>query len=334
MRILFKSIINPSLYNIPDTSCDYQSDSLLHGLKSVLTNQELVDYPKVLQMYTTYPQSMGRRFSLYKLLFDDPQVDRTYIDEKIKSHYFDKIVLSIHHSHNGQWNYIKHNVNELLKYYSGNDVCCVDGWDRMDLEYELTQICRYFKREIGDGDLTDRLGLYPIQFAIPAEKLRQSLEKELAFAPHIPAMFSWDHPHAKTYKYDNEEDFYHDYQRSMFGYHCRKGGFDTMKGLEVLAGGCMPVWLDQDDCPSETLKFYPKELLSYVRELPGVDWGLIDQSKRVCDTRNIREGGGSIDEDNFDFDSYHELLFDLLEYTKTHLTTKALARRFLETITA
>ncbi len=331
MKLLFYNVGADGGYNRPDWICDYQQDSLLHGLKSILSPDELVDHPKAEHLYQTYPHNMGRRFSLYKLLPDE-YICRADLKSKIKNRYFDKIILAFHHSTNGQWWKWQQYISTMLIHYPPERLVVLNGWDLPHYHTGVVNSVKYyFQREIVDNNPK----ILPIQFGIPKEKLRSPHPKLRAFAPHIPSMFSWENcPHTKTYNYDNEEDFYDDYQRSMFGYHCKKGGWDTMKGLEILAGACMPVWLDQQECPSETLKFYPKELLSHVRELPGVDWGLIDKSKYVCDTRNIREGGGAINEDRFDFDSYHELLFDLLEYTKTHLTTEALGRRFLDEITA
>lgn len=73
---------------------------------------------------------------------------------------------------------------------------------------------------------------------------------------------------------------------------------------QILANNCIPYFTDLYECLKNTLTNYPKELLLEARELAS----------------------------NFDESKYFSILNELFEYTKSHLTTKELAKYVLEKI--
>ena len=78
-----------------------------------------------------------------------------------------------------------------------------------------------------------------------------------------------------------------------------------MRHYEILANGCIPYFADIDYCPEMTLTQFPKEACLKIKKTMKMD--------------NIS-------------DLYDENKEYFENYTKNHLTTKALAKYVLETI--
>lgn len=97
-----------------------------------------------------------------------------------------------------------------------------------------------------------------------------------------------------TYVFSTENDYYADYQTSWFGRTTFKMGWDCLRHYEILANGCIPWFPDLKNCPPNTMTHFPKKKL--LSPLPR-----------------------------------DQLAKELLEYTRTHLTTKAMAQYVLTT---
>ena len=157
-------------------------------------------------------------------------------------------------------------------------------------------------------------GPYPIQFGIPEVKLVSEIpKKDKDCAIVIPG-------DGGTYIYEEEADYYADYQRSYFALTQRKSGWDCMRHYEILANGCIPYFLNLDNCPSDTMVFLPKKLILEAMHLPGV----IPPSNGHPRVR--------IDHGQFNRQRYYEILQKLLEHTRNHLTTRSIAQYILKTI--
>ena len=139
--------------------------------------------------------------------------------------------------------------------------------------------------------------MYPITHCIPTCKIVETVpnkEKEMA---------QCDPRDARTYIFKNEKDYYKDYQKSKFGVTKCKAGWDCFRHYEILANGCLPLFLDVEKCPPNTCTHLPKERLKYIL-------------KHHKDS-------------NFDYDT---IANEMLEYTKRHLSTKAMAQYMLDTL--
>lgn len=148
---------------------------------------------------------------------------------------------------------------------------------------------------------------YPITFCIPEEKIISSIpEKTRDFAFLIPGDLS-------TYIYTTESDYYKAYQESYYAITKKKGGFDCLRHYEILANGCIPYFVDLDNCDSQTMYFLPKELIKEGMLLDGVSLQGIDHAR-------------------FDKENYYKILEKLIHYTQQHLTTKKMAEYVLQTI--
>ncbi len=225
---------------------DYQCDILFHGLRTVLGN-DLVDVNRIWAMY----KAGGGGYTLYGLLPDDSNVDRSDIVNKIRNKYFDVIIYgSIWHSMDF-W-------DEVSAYYPANKIAFVDGLD--DDARVMIQLAGkgiYFKREPRGPEMQR----FPIQFGIPAEKIQPiNVNKIRVMAPLDPEDRS-------TYGYLTEKSYYEMYALSYFGKTMKKGGWDCLRHYEIIACGCLPYFIGIEDAPSQTMEFLPRPELLRARTM-------------------------------------------------------------------
>jgi len=166
-----------------------------------------------------------------------------------------------------------------------------------------TQI-NYISNDINNQDEYNTTeSLFPISFAIPKCKIRNNvLGKEKWFGTIIPGDSS-------TYIFKTEEEYYNDYGSSVFGYTKCKAGWDCMRHYEILANGCIPYFTDLDNCPSQIMTHFPKNLVASAMNEIG----------------------------SFTNDSIHEhkdiilkYTNQLLQYTRDNLTTEKMASYILK----
>lgn len=141
-----------------------------------------------------------------------------------------------------------------------------------------------------------------INFSIPKEKLCETYTVKTKFVsdliPGIPS----------TYIYDTEKEYYDEYKQSYFAMTKLKGGWDCMRHYEILANGCIPYFIDIENCPKNTMTLLPKELL-------------IEGNKLYNKFKNMNEE---------EINEYNILRAKLLEHTKKYLTTDKMAEYILE----
>jgi len=148
---------------------------------------------------------------------------------------------------------------------------------------------------------------FPIQFGIPENRIVKEIpEKTQDFAYVTP----YDR---NTYIFEKEADYYQDYQRSYYAVTCKKAGWDALRHYEILANGTIPYFTDLAQAPADSMIFLPRELILEAMHLEGVSHGHIDHEK-------------------FDKKRYFEILEQLLEHTRAHLTTKKMAQYVLDSI--
>lgn len=134
--------------------------------------------------------------------------------------------------------------------------------------------------------------IYPISFSIPEQKIVSSVPPKTKTFAYI------DPRDTSTYIYSDEQSYYTDYRESIFGHTMKKAGWDCLRHYEILANGCIPWFHDLDSCPPNTMTHFPKDLV-----------------KRAMES-----------------DTPEEYIPDLLEYTRTHLTCRAMAQYVLNTV--
>ena len=278
------------LYLTKGDHVDYQNDCLLIGLKE-LFGKQVVDVSKQVHIYDTadplYTKGLyGKGMTVTRVL-PDPDVDRTNLTQKIKDHFFDFII------YGSIWrcsNYFQ----EIRQYYKPGEVIVVDGEDETNIHSAFSTGCIYFKREL----IYDHDNLYPISFAMPTSKLNFCTDKTRDQALITPL-------DTCTYIYTNEQDYYKDYQQSRFGITLKKAGWDCLRHYEMLGNGCLPVFLNIENCPPQTLVNFPKSLCQEV----------LQKAKSQYSATQL-------------YDEYVERFKQAME----QLTTVALANYVLETI--
>jgi hypothetical protein len=236
---------------------DYLCDMLFHGLRSEL-GADVVDAERIWYMYADEfgegrhdrTQLYGRGFTVYGLLGPDSGVDRTDLEHKIRTRYFDLIVYgSIHRCCRF--------LREVLLTYSAEHIVFVDGEDHTGVISELLGRGIYFKRELAPSIP----GVSPIQFAIPEERIGTVPRPKLKLQAFV------DPRDTRTYIYKDEASYYGDYAESLFGITLKKAGWDCLRHYEIMANGCIPWFLDLENCPPATMAFLPKQELLLAKKL-------------------------------------------------------------------
>lgn len=248
---------------------DYLADCVFHGLRQI-PGVEVVDAPRNWAMYKSSfePVGMnklsdiyGRGFTIWGLL-DDPEIDRTNIEEKIKNHYFDLVIFSRVDHHSPY-------KDLVLQYYKKHEIVSLDGADDTVMHTELIPTTTYFKREL----IQDTADVKPISFSIPAEKC-------ITKFPNKTQAWSYVQPTVGCrYIYNTESDYYADYAKSLFGLTRKKGGWDCMRHYEIMANRCIPYFEDLAHAPPTLMKTLPKDLLLHIKgrvDQMGIEYFLPD----------------------------------------------------------
>jgi hypothetical protein len=236
---------------------DYLCDMLLHGLRCELAT-DVVDIERAWYMYAAEFEAgrhdksklYGRGFTMFGLLGDDSAVDRTDIENKIRSKYFDLVIY-------GSIQRCRRFLEQVLHCYPPEQIVFVDGEDQTQIVPALLGRGIYFKRELADADSRVR----PIQFAIPEERIgtvpRVKVKVHAFVDPRDP----------RTYIYNDEAAYYGDYAESLFGVTAKKSGWDCLRHYEIMANQCIPLFHDLERCPRTTMMFLPKYELAIAQNL-------------------------------------------------------------------
>jgi hypothetical protein len=266
----------PSVLFLTSNTEDYLSDSLFHGLRTILGDRVL-DFPKNEISYRSYPrlrEIYGHGFTLYGLL-DDLPLDRTLVMDRARQGGFDLIVFA------DIWRYFGAFV-ELLPSLGQSRVAFLDGADhsapypyspafwRVPQWWTLPRAHTrgtYFKRELTDrtaqrryfmavpGRLAQGLpfarSLRPIAFSIPEEKIVDAPPpKSRQFPTHIVDREVAARTGAvSTYAFERESDYYDDLRASRFGITTRRAGWDCLRHYELAASGCVLCFRDLNRKP-------------------------------------------------------------------------------------
>lgn len=132
----------------------------------------------------------------------------------------------------------------------------------------------------------------PISFSIPESKIVQCVPDKTKTFAHI---IPGD---TSTYIFTQEDAYYRDYQAAVFGKTCKKGGWDCLRHYEILANGCIPWFENLENCPPRIMTHLPKQLI-------------LDAMKSETPEQHIPA---------------------LLDYTKKHLTCRAMAQYVFDTV--
>ena len=257
MKILFITFQKKDDENQPNfyRFTDYLGDLTLHGFRE-LYGEDVIDYPGSWHLYKDEAEKRkinkdiiwGRGFTYTNILDNFDNINREDIKNKIKSNYFELIVYgSIRRSDL----FLDIAVNSKSK------IIFIDGHDDTYIEKKFLKHGLYFKREY----IETTKNVEPINLSVPKSKILNSIDVKPIHlvAPLIPGK-------SKTYIYKNEEDYYKMYQKSIFGITYKKTGWDCMRHYEILMNGCLPLFLDIENCPDLTMKNLPKKKITEIKK--------------------------------------------------------------------
>lgn len=263
MKILFVTTKNP------EKQGDYYELSLITGLRKIL-GDDFVEYPKKKILYGDFSESPkhtlhGKGFTYCT----NPIKDVSYDRNNIKTEDFDVIIMGSGHMYGEEWETDHHNV----WYTDGHDLF---GDAKRRITYKGDNIigCQYtekcFKRELVENFPS----VYQIGFGIPEEYIKPidlSIKTQL-FQSTAPSNACFKEN--SSYRFDKEEDYYQDMQRSWFGLTSMKGGWDCLRHYEILASGSLLLFKDfnnkppliQPNCPTISYSSH-EELYSIMNKL-------------------------------------------------------------------
>jgi len=308
---------------------DSMSDLLLHGLRKKFGN-DVVDFPGSWYLYKDESDKRdlklnnlwGKGFTIRNILDDYNSIDRENISSKIKNHYFDLIIYaSIRRS--------KPFINEVLKY--NNKFIFIDGEDDQFIDREINKLGLYFKREL----IEKNKDLLPINFAIPEEKILKEVNNnpKNLLAPLIPGRLD-------TYIYKEEQSYYKMYAESIFALTYKKAGWDTLRHYEILMNGCIPIFLNLENCPFHTMVNFPKKNILDIKKRYEFILSSYFPTKiykfKFLDLKKFLNYFFSkkLKIENFieQKQEVFELKSKLLDFTKENLTTSKLADYVINTV--
>lgn len=324
--------------NNPAMASDYQIDMLFHGLRE--TDNFVYDWPRMNHMYKDYPkESLEKMWG--KGWFYGCMDDRAGLtDQEIEDKEWDYVVVPIHHTRYSDLNFFLQLINRLLDRFTMDQICIVDGHDQQNhfkaFEDMVEKGLKYFKRECTDFGI-------PIHFGIQEDKImtpKSVKEKTTEIAPLIPVNSTIDESYRKTYIYNTEEDYMNMYHDSMFALTSKKGGWDTLRHYEILAAGCLPYFVDIENCPENTMKNWQKDTLSYTKRRFPIDWNFIESVIKTikpeymawphCGIVNIDNPGQLSDFSDIDELWYEEIVLSQQRWLRDCGTTKAIALQFIK----
>lgn len=271
---------------------DYLSDAVLHGLRELL-GSDAIDFPKAEYMYRGVAPDVlsrvrGGGFTLYGLL-DDVAIPRDHMLDRALKGEFDLVIFGDIWRCFGLWAEWGPQLRR-----TGVAVAVLDGSDRVEPYPYAGQWWRvrawwflprahnravYFKREITPWTrwfasylalpplLGRRLGLRPISFAIPAEKIVAEPPAKLKdFPRHVVDLELASRIGAQTsYAFAREDDYYADLRESRFGITTKREGWDALRHYEIAACGAVPCFRDLDRKPRSCAPFglNPENSIAY-----------------------------------------------------------------------
>ena len=319
------------LYIANSTTNDFLSDAVFHGLNQI-KNIEIVDANYLWYMYDDISKDSlthrfhGRGFTYYA---DIPfkKVDRSDIEQKINDKYFDFVI----------YGNVKRCIDffdTVKKNYEKSNIIILDGEDlffgdintyQAPISLDIINSGTFYKRELLEKKGTAK----PIGFSFPENKIKlDHPNKEKVLSHVIPGV-------SETFIFDKEEDYYMDYQKSLFAYTWRKAGWDCLRHYEILCNNCIPLFLDIEYCPKSTCTSIPKDMLLEYYKKSGI-YDLFEMNKEfqyniggnIITNRDLTLINKLEIDDNF-IETYFKYLQKIFTYSKENLTTKKLAQYIL-----
>lgn len=314
----------------PTMASDFQFDMVVDGLRRL--NVLAYDEPCMNHLYSGYAhhdKMWGKGF-FYGTTKSTKRLPQDVL-ENIK---WDYCIIPIHHTKHTDVTYHLRLLELLQEKIPLDRIIVIDGHDLPKYFYIWEEYAkhglRYFKRE-KQGDF----GI-PIHFGIQEEKISDPIaysERKFDIAPLIPVNQNIDPSYMQTYKYNDEKSYFNMYRNSRFALTSKKGGWDTLRHYEILACGCLPWFVDIENCPKDTLHDWPKDLLIEIKKEFKIQWNFVKGKEQ---SNNIWPHCGIVDMNNpgtieeCDEEKFEYYVQECQSWLRNKGTTEAVARYMLE----
>jgi hypothetical protein len=159
--------------------------------------------------------------------------------------------------------------------------------------------------------------IHPISFGVPEMYISLTVPtKSKSFSTIIPGNLT-----SYIYGVSDEDSYYKDMSRSLFALTVKKGGWDCMRHVEILAAGALPVYPGIQFSPNGALAHHPRNLYHALLSFPGLNV-----------SQTLGKYSASFSFDQIDWELYQTVVAALLQYTRNVLSTKSMAAYVLSTI--
>lgn len=158
--------------------------------------------------------------------------------------------------------------------------------------------------------------IFPISFSIPEEKIVTSIPNKINILAHyLPNGVG-----ESSYIYNNENEYYNDYKNSLFAVTRKKSGWDCMRHYEILACGCIPYFIDLNQCPENTLINFPKQIILNTNKI----YDDLNKKYKISINNNINQLSQE------ELNECYKYIEILLDYTRNFLTTTKIAKYIIK----
>lgn len=276
---------------------DYLADHLAHWLYQD-DDLELFTSRHPEYLFDDYPKDMplsGGGFTVYRQIPHNRKQHMTLLDnetisKRITEKSFDYIIWT---SGRRCQDFLSHSVNAG---YESKKLIVVDGED--DTYLYTSPYYTYYKRELVDNSAL------PISFKFPSchPMLKKHYVPKSRLLANIDPRWQSSYinglaPTHVDYRYKVEEDYYRQYQESLFAFTTKKSGWDCMRHYEIIACNCLPVFPDFNSMPENTMIEWDRDLqfrvntlwlyISQVNSKIDIDRGLNAWSQLMEEFRQI-----------------------------------------------
>lgn len=242
---------------------DYLADMIAHFFY-VTYRQEarLFTNSHPLYLFDDYPANVdlyGKGFSVYRKIPSEIRhgitlQDNSLIVSWISKRKYSKIA----------WTSVRRNCSflehALRAGYSKHDLVLIDGEDDTIIpnafrQVPIPSITTYYKRELTDEGMSR--GAKPISFKFPSINTVYTRDYRM---DKNQILATCDPRFTASYIYNSELDYYQGYGNALFAFTTKKAGWDCLRHYEILACGCLPVFVNIKNMPKYTMVEWDRAL--------------------------------------------------------------------------
>jgi len=210
---------------------------------------------------------------------------------------------------------VKKRYIPLTHFYPGQTLCAIDSLGDM-----VSDVSRMDHAEVMSLRYMGHVEkcIYPLSYSLPDEMVVAVGEESDICKTRIWAEINPMDRTTYRFRCGQEAEYHQQYRDAMFAYTLKKGGWDCLRHYEIMVNGCIPMFLDLEHCPRDTLSSFPKDLVGEANRLFGP---LVDPTLSGDDLVGV-----------VDRSVYLDYRHRMLDHVRNHCTVLANARYVLRTL--